>query len=156
MKVSRKRAPAYSHIVGSEDPAHEGPESRVERDQEEEEQTPEQRRRRERREGELHELVGEPVVAPPFLAVHPDPPAHELDDDGEDRHAQDEGGEVQVDLGDYPDREPRADVGEGPVRGLLLLLSPAGGREAGDRRGHEENRDETLEPGRPGVSRTHR
>ena len=47
-------------------------------------------------------------------------------------HAQDERREVQVDLGDHPHRQPRADVGKGPVRGLLLLLGPAGRRQ--DRR----------------------
>ncbi len=41
-----------------EDPAHEGPEPGIERDQEEEEEPPEQGRRREGREGELDELVG--------------------------------------------------------------------------------------------------
>ena len=137
---------------GREDPAHERPEPRVERDQEEEQQAAQEGRRREGRERELDELVGEPVVAPTLLAVHPDPPADELDDDGEDRHAQDERGEVQVDLGDHPDREPRADHGKRPVRRPPSAPGPSPGvarnaTAAATRRTGSDAR----KPGRPGV-----
>ena len=139
-----------------EDRAHVGPELRVEGDQEEEEQPAQERGRREGREGELHELVGQPVEAPPLGRVEAGPPGHDLDDDGEDRHAQDERGEVEVDLGDDPHRQPRADVGEGAVGRLARLgrrrLGAGAGRQGAERGADQEGQEE--KPGqRPAVAR---
>src|SRR4029450_13402349 len=83
----------------------------------EQEEGAQQRGRRERGEDELDELVGQPVV--PCVTR---PPADDLDDHGEDRDAENEGREVQVELGDRPYCEPRPDEGKGAIRGLAGSL----------------------------------
>src|SRR5262249_13111936 len=119
------------------------PELRVVADEEEEEERAQQRRRRERRERQLDQLVREPVV----LGVAR-PPANRLDDDREDRYAEDEGREVQVELRDRPDRQARADQREGAVRGLLGGVLGQGGERGGEEEG-EERRHGQSRPGTP-------
>jgi len=97
MKVSKRVDP----VGREEDGRHVRPKLRVVTDEEEEQEGPEERGGRKRGEGQLHELVGEPVV---FLVART--PPDDLDDDGEDRAPEDEGGEVEVELGDRPHREP--------------------------------------------------
>jgi hypothetical protein len=83
--------------------------------------------------------VGQPVVARVASA-----PADDLDDDGEDGAAQDEGGEVQVQLGDGPHGQTGADEREGPVGGLAGGLLRADGQrgEHGEEGGEGEEGDE--------------
>ena len=102
-------------------------ELRVQDDQHEGEHPAERRRQGEGRRQEAHELVGQAVVAHVLGAE-----ADELDDQGEHRHRQDEGGEQELHLGDDPDRRPAADHRERAVLGLLVrlllrLLALAGG-----------------------------
>ena len=49
-----------------------------------------------------------------------------------------------------PDDEPRADVREGPVRHLLLLLGQTRRRQARDRQRGEQDREEAREAGHAG------
>ena len=89
-------------------------------DEQEEQEGAQQRGGREGGEGELDQFVGEPVVA--LLAR---PPADDLDDHREDRYAEDEGREVQVQLGHRPHGQPRADQREvtvGRFLGRVLRL----------------------------------
>jgi hypothetical protein len=76
-------------------------------------------------------------VRQPVVARVAGPPADDLDDDGEDRNAQDEGREVQVELGDRPHGQPRAEGRERPVRrflgGLLGLHRQHGDEQRGGR-----------------------
>jgi hypothetical protein len=97
-----------------EDGRHVRPKLRVVADEEEQQQRAEEGGGGEGGERELDQLVREPVV----LLV-PRAPADDLDDDGEDRHAEDERGEIQVQLGDRPHREAGADPRKTTVRRLL-------------------------------------
>jgi hypothetical protein len=140
VKVSAKKRPAYTPYVGKEDRRHVRPELRVVADEQEQEERAEQRRRRERRERQLDELVREPVVLGVTGA-----PADDLDDDGEDRHAEDEGGEVQMELGDRPDRQPRADQRECAVCRVFgrVLGQRRKRRKQGEERHHCQSRPGT-------------
>src|SRR5262249_45177092 len=115
---------------------------RVISDEEEQQQSAEEGRRREGREGQLDQLVREPVV--PGLAGAP---ADGLDDHGEDRNAEDERGEVQMQLRDGPHREPRAQHGKRAVRGVFGVL---GGGLRVDGEGGEYGEREAKEDEQPG------
>src|SRR6185295_13314801 len=88
----------------------------------------------------LDELVREPVV----LRV-PRTPADDLDDDGEDRHPEDERGEVEVQLCDRPHGQARADQRESAIGRLF-------DRFLGQRRQRREEREERQHcQSRPGT-----
>ncbi len=82
----------------------------------------------------------EPVV--PCLTR---PPADRLDDDGEDGNAEDERGEVEMQLSHGPHGEARAEDGERAVRGILRRALSGrlrvGGKhgEHGDREADEDD-----------------
>src|SRR5262249_14992716 len=114
-------------VGGKEDGGHERPELRVVADEQEEEEGAEQRGGGEGGKGQLDELVGEPVVARFACA-----PTNDLDDDGEDGNPEDERGEVQVELGDRPHGEARAEHGEVAVRGLADRLLRVRRRDSGE------------------------
>jgi hypothetical protein len=84
-------------------------------------------------------------------------PADDLDDDGEDRHAEDERGEVEVQLRDRPHRQARAEVREGPVRRLLArrLLGLDGQREEDQDDGGEQQTGRARAPAHS-PARSHR
>ncbi len=103
--VGRERRREHVHQV-----VHE---LRVEQHQHEEQERPEGRGERERHGQELGELVRQLVVA-----LVPVQPADELDDQGEQRHRQHEGGEQQVQLRQHPDGDAAADHRKAPI-GLL-------------------------------------
>src|SRR5262249_58576910 len=88
---------------------------------------------RERGEDDLDDDGGQPVV--PRVAR---PPADDLDDHGEDRDAEDERGEVQVELGDRPHCEARSDEREGAVRGIPGSVLRQG-RQGGERQEKSNN-----------------
>jgi hypothetical protein len=112
-----------------EDRRHVRPKLRVVADEQEQEEGAQEGGGGERGERQLDQLVREPVVLGVTRA-----PADDLDDHGEDRDAEDERGEVQMELRHGPDREAGPEHRELAVRRLLRSLL----RERGKRRQHEE------------------
>ena len=94
-------------------------ELRVEDDQREGQERPEGGGHRERDGEQLRELVRELVVA--LLLLHV---ADELDDEGEQRHREDERREQQVELRQHPHGHPAADERHRAVLGLLVGPGP--------------------------------
>ncbi len=84
---------------------HVAHEIRVEQEQREGQRAAEKRGDGIRRHADLHELVGHVVVAR-IAGLHPEP----LDDQNEQRHGENEGGEEQVHLRNDPDHRTAADA----------------------------------------------